>query len=310
MARIDDFDRFRELARGWDVNTWLLEAGGFCSSLFQVVDNDRGWNFAHARLFTPVRQQGATPPGLRTFAVPDTQDVALSWRRQFVDGKSILAYPLAGEHDAVTPADYGAYVISANEHELCDQSEVMGLPEVLSAIGGKEVICCSSATMQQIRVSMGAYERAVLNGLPPSELERRRRMVIRALVTGLAAGMAGFGRVLPRLREKAVRQAEAYVRENAREAPSVEELSRYTGASIRTLQYGFRQVLGISPKAYIKATRLNCVRRALAEGDAARIRVADVANEWGFWHMGSFAADYRKLFGELPSSTLSRPKAR
>ena len=28
-----------------------------------------------------------------------------------------------------------------------------------------------------------------------------------------------------------------------------------------------------------------------------------VANEWGFWHMGKFAADYKKLFGFLPSQT-------
>ena len=40
------------------------------------------------------------------------------------------------------------------------------------------------------------------------------------------------------------------------------------------------------------------------------MKVADVANEWGFWHMGGFAADYRKLFGELPSTTLNRAKAR
>ena len=267
MARIDDFDRFRELARGWDVNTWLLKAGGFRSSLFQVVDDGRGWNFAHARLLTPVRQQGATPPGLRTFAVPDNRDVALSWRRQLVDGRCILAYPHAGEHDAITPADYGAYVISAKGHEICAQSEAMGLPGALSAIRGKEVVRCSSSTMQQIRSSMGAYRRAVLDGLPPSELERCRRQVIRALVTGLATGTAGGSRVLPRVREKAVRKAEAYAREHAREAPTAEEISRYAGASIRTLQYGFRQVLGVSPKAYIKATRLNCVRRALAEGN-------------------------------------------
>jgi len=29
-----------------------------------------------------------------------------------------------------------------------------------------------------------------------------------------------------------------------------------------------------------------------------------VANAWGFWHMGQFARDYRRLFGELPSDTL------
>lgn len=309
MARIDDFDRFRELARGWDVSTSLLKGGGFRSSLFQLVDDDRGWNFAHARLLTPVHQEGATPPGLRTFAVPDTRDVALSWRRQLVDGRCILVYPHAGEHDAITPAGYGAFVLSARENELCAQSEAMGLPEALSAIRGKEVVRCSSAMMQQIRSSMDAYERAVIAGLPPSELESCRRQIIRLLITGLAARTAS-GRILPRIREKAVREAEAYARENAREAPTVEDLSRYTGSSIRTLQYGFRQALGVSPKAYINATRLNCVRKALADSDPSHIKVSDVANEWGFWHMGSFAADYRKLFGELPSATLSRPKAR
>ena len=30
---------------------------------------------------------------------------------------------------------------------------------------------------------------------------------------------------------------------------------------------------------------------------------ANVAHRWGFWHMGQFARDYRRLFGELPSET-------
>jgi AraC family ethanolamine operon transcriptional activator len=36
----------------------------------------------------------------------------------------------------------------------------------------------------------------------------------------------------------------------------------------------------------------------------ASSRIADVANRWGFWHMGQFAADYRRQFGELPSETV------
>ncbi|UCG61547.1 MAG: helix-turn-helix domain-containing protein [Candidatus Zixiibacteriota bacterium] len=38
--------------------------------------------------------------------------------------------------------------------------------------------------------------------------------------------------------------------------------------------------------------------------------IADVANHWGFWHMGQFSADYRRLFGELPLETLRRGNGR
>ena len=53
--------------------------------------------------------------------------------------------------------------------------------------------------------------------------------------------------------------------------------------------------------AYINAMRLNGARRELMN----RLKVNEAANAWGFWHMGQFAKDYRKLFGELPSETLA-----
>jgi AraC-like DNA-binding protein len=42
--------------------------------------------------------------------------------------------------------------------------------------------------------------------------------------------------------------------------------------------------------------------------DAAKgVTVQDVAAHWGFWHLGQFAQDYKRLFGELPSTTLRHP---
>jgi AraC family ethanolamine operon transcriptional activator len=37
-----------------------------------------------------------------------------------------------------------------------------------------------------------------------------------------------------------------------------------------------------------------------------KARITGIANSWDGWHMGQFAKDYRRQFGELPSETLRR----
>ena len=61
-------------------------------------------------------------------------------------------------------------------------------------------------------------------------------------------------------------------------------------------------------KNYLKATRLNAVRTEIRRGDLG-VKIADIANLWGFWHLGQFARDYRNMFEELPSKTLARAKS-
>jgi AraC family ethanolamine operon transcriptional activator len=53
----------------------------------------------------------------------------------------------------------------------------------------------------------------------------------------------------------------------------------------------------------MQAKRLATVRHKLIKAGPDTL-VNDVANRWGFWHMGRFASDYRRQFGELPSETL------
>ena len=74
-----------------------------------------------------------------------------------------------------------------------------------------------------------------------------------------------------------------------------------------TLVHAFREHLGVTPKAYLRAHRLNGVHRDLVEAGPGAV-IADVTNCWGFWHMGQFAADYRQHFQELPSETLAGAK--
>jgi AraC family ethanolamine operon transcriptional activator len=69
----------------------------------------------------------------------------------------------------------------------------------------------------------------------------------------------------------------------------------------RTIRYSFEHVLGITPTQYLRAARLNRVRRELASGSSQSVQ--SIAARWGFWHMGRFASYYRRTFAEYPSNT-------
>ena len=75
------------------------------------------------------------------------------------------------------------------------------------------------------------------------------------------------------------------------------------GVSAPSLYRAFREEFGVSPKQYIQSRVLSAVRSELVAATPSS-QINDIANAWGIWHMGKFAADYRSMFGELPSETL------
>lgn len=86
----------------------------------------------------------------------------------------------------------------------------------------------------------------------------------------------------------------------------VPEICDRIGTSARTLNVCCNDALGMSPQRYLRIRQLNLVRRALVLADPAKATVTGVATEHGFWELGRFAAVYRTLFGERPSTTLQR----
>jgi AraC family ethanolamine operon transcriptional activator len=56
------------------------------------------------------------------------------------------------------------------------------------------------------------------------------------------------------------------------------------------------------------AMRLNRVRRILARAPEG-VSVTDAATRFGFFHLGRFSGQYRRLFGELPFETLRRGRS-
>lgn len=86
----------------------------------------------------------------------------------------------------------------------------------------------------------------------------------------------------------------------------IDDLADAAGVSIRTLNYAFREQMGVSPRQFVRAYTLNAARTALLSAKIGSARVSDIAARLGVWEWGRFSRDYRQLFGELPSETLRR----
>nr|RNJ67938.1 MAG: AraC family transcriptional regulator [Leptolyngbya sp. IPPAS B-1204] len=103
-----------------------------------------------------------------------------------------------------------------------------------------------------------------------------------------------------------VKQAEEYMQTHLETPISLISLCKALHTSERPLTYGFQEVFGVSPMAYLKALRLQAVRTQLQLADPEATAIADIANLYGFHSLGHFSRDYKTMFGELPSETLKQ----
>ena len=111
-------------------------------------------------------------------------------------------------------------------------------------------------------------------------------------------------------RRRALNRAVTFLREADIASVGVGDLCQATAVAYRTLEYGFREGLGVTPLRFLRLLRLHAARRALATAHAESTTVADVADRLGLQHHSRFAAEYAALFGEIPSATLARPPLR
>jgi AraC-like DNA-binding protein len=103
-----------------------------------------------------------------------------------------------------------------------------------------------------------------------------------------------------------IKRAIAYLRENIGEPIRLQEVAAYCGMSVRSLQLGFQRQFACSPTAWLRSERLNRVHAILSKAEPGSTTVAKVAFQFGFYHLGDFAAHYRARFGANPSTILAK----
>lgn len=137
--------------------------------------------------------------------------------------------------------------------------------------------------------------------LESPEFDRLEQECLRALVAVLTGPEAPPDRLTFSGRSQLVGRAEEFLRARLGDPVGMIDLCGAMGANDRTLRLAFRERYDVGPMTYFRILRLNAVRAKLKTDQ--KITIADAAREFGFHHLGNFAADYRRQFGMRPSET-------
>jgi transcriptional regulator GlxA family with amidase domain len=137
-------------------------------------------------------------------------------------------------------------------------------------------------------------------------LRQLQAELIEPFVWGITSGEPCCGERHALSAATIVRKVEDWVDAGPPETVQIADLCGALHLSRRTLHRAFAQTLGMGPARYLTLKRLSAVRTELRKSDPAAIKVTDAATKYGFWELGRFAREYRQMFGERPSETLSK----
>ncbi|CAH0299988.1 helix-turn-helix domain-containing protein [Roseomonas sp. CECT 9278] len=305
VRRYDDHDAFAAALLGGDVEYLPMPGQPFEATLRVLRVGDVV--VQHAADSAHVTR-AALQPGLSALVVPLSSDGRMPVSNGSAIGARNAILVPGGMEFIVTcpdPQVWGSLAVpSAMAEELADlesRRRPAAMPGVLNMtpeIFGE----VSAAFAAAGRLAQEAPEVLAMPGCAEGLAASLKELVATALAPGL--GREPRGRAL-REATRVVRAADECLRHNLGRPIYRDELCAAIGVSRRKLHDAFVAVVGMTPPSYLKLRRLVLARRALRAGHGGERLVKSVALTHGFWHLGYFAKDYRALFGELPSQTVS-----
>jgi AraC-like DNA-binding protein len=302
-----DFDQFSDSIT-WDLELTQLSAGKFRADI--VSFGDRDIQIGETVYNRTLLQHGSVPHGF-TFAIHHPDSAPFTWRHLDFTANSIIVFPENNEHQGLSQPNHHPFTITVTETFLSAVSNDIGLPELSRFVPKGEVLLCDPTFIRRLQAllrSLCSTTKSLGEKFFDSLLSyETKREIARLLLLAIAASKKiklkkrQFYR-----RKKVADRILGYLDADLATAPSLSELCKVGGVDERTLRNIFYEQFSLSPNKFLKCYRLNSARSELKRANHSEKSIADIANENGFWHMGQFANDYNKLFGELPSATLKK----
>lgn len=288
--KFDSFEELAGIAVGWDTDFRQLTSERFKSELFQAQVGSMLISDAHFGCH--VDQRGATPAGMRTFAVPDSDCPEIRWFGHVTGPDVLLVFPTHGEVQAFSRPGFSVVTFSLPEallEEFFEHNSGPGLNRILSS--SETIIQASPLLLEKLRLQLHQIQSMVQSDTDPAfkrvlsdELQNQLLFALfEILIRVKPASM------LPKAdSHRALAPIFDYLHSYPQRPLRMAELCAIVQVSERTLQNLFKRELDMTPKAFLTGRRLHGVHRELWRADPSTTGITDVANHWGFWHMGQF----------------------
>jgi AraC family ethanolamine operon transcriptional activator len=307
FARAGDVDEFTEMVRGYRLGFMQIEKGPFVAEAVQT--QFAGALLSAANYGRAVVQLGEPPPGKMTFAVL-TSAVPALWQGRVFEPHDLLVGVPGVEIDMVSKAGYGGATASVPLDIVGEIADCFGGVHYPVNASSSSIIRLEPGKVDLLRANLSEiFNEAIarpLNEQADGWARGKQEDLVRMLLSCMSNSTGKTMPVNNGERARVLKAALAAINDRPEDVLTVGDLCRIAKASERTLDYAFTERFGLTPALYMKSRRLNGARDDLCREHQSGVKIADIANRWGFWHLGQFARDYRNWFGELPSETSQR----
>ncbi|WP_431257311.1 helix-turn-helix domain-containing protein [Roseateles chitinivorans] len=307
-------DQARSLA-GWGQRYQQLSGGRFRGSMLGCsVD---GLQFFVERLNQATHQTGPGPAGAIALAFPLACEGSGRVFGQTYDRDTLVALAPRQASDFRSPATLQLAGIAIEADALMRYAAWSDGETAVAAAVSRAVLTLAPASSARLRRRLHAAARLVADD--PAALQRGQvvtalhHALLGAFVEAIGASCAADAGTAStprpraaagRSRHRIVREAVEFMRAGVDQPLDMVDICAAVRVQARVLQYGFNEAFGVTPMAFLRGIRLHGIRRELRASTDEPI--GDIAARWGLWHLSRLAADYRALFGELPSATRHR----
>ena len=300
----DNFEVFHSFPHGWDA---LFDSPDRANCTVYLGHSlAPGVLINHCAISHASIQQGTTPTGMRTFALPLSLGGPLFWRKYEISENHLMVFPEDRELQAMSGGSCDIPTLSLDQQLVDDYLSQSGM-DATGLFSTERAVEVAPAEKASMRRSLELFAEFLVKYSNHPEFHAfsagiREDMV--HLLLGSMLNPESLARpVRPSQAARTVRIALGYIESHLSEPLTVAEVCTFVGCSRRVLELSFKRYLGVSPKQLIKLLRLRACRGSLLSAKPSDT-VSSIALQHGFWHLGQFAVDYKKAFGESPSTTL------